>query len=59
MYIANYPVDNPSDYWKISLCLVFFDYFVEEISKGVVINKERFFYGVEGRGYLTTTLQVF
>jgi hypothetical protein len=38
MYIANYPVDNPSDYWKISLCLVFFDYFVEEISKGVVIN---------------------
>jgi hypothetical protein len=51
MYIANYPVDNSSDYWKISPCLVFLDHFVEEISKGVVINEERdFFYGVGGRG---------
>jgi hypothetical protein len=50
MYIANYPVDNPSDYWKISPCLVFLYPLVEEISKGVVINEERgFFYGVGGR----------
>jgi hypothetical protein len=50
MYIANYPVDNPSDYWKISPCLVFLYHLVEEISKGVVINEERgFFYGVGGR----------
>jgi hypothetical protein len=50
MYIANYPVDNPSGYWKMSLCLVFFDYFVEEISNGVVINKERFFLWCGGKG---------
>jgi hypothetical protein len=27
------PVDNPSDYWKISLYIVFLDHLVEEISK--------------------------
>jgi len=43
MYRANYPVDNPSDYWKISIFLVFLDYLVEEISKRVVSNEERFF----------------
>ena len=26
MYRANYPVDNPSDYWKISLYPVFLNY---------------------------------
>jgi hypothetical protein len=30
MYRANYPVDNPADYWNISLCLVFLDHLVEE-----------------------------
>ena len=44
MYRANYPVDNPSDYWKISLYLVFLDHLVEEISKRVVSNEERFFH---------------
>ena len=39
MYRACYPVDNPSDYWKISLCLVFLGHLVEEISKQVVSNK--------------------
>ena len=42
MFRANYPVDNPSDYWKISLYLVFLDPLVEEISKRVVSNEERF-----------------
>ena len=45
MFRANYPVDNPSDYWKISLYLVFLDPLVEEIhfvSKRVVSNKKRF-----------------
>jgi hypothetical protein len=44
MFRANYPVDNPSDYWKISLYLVFLDPLVEEIhfvSKRVVSNKKR------------------
>ena len=40
MYRAYYPVDNPSDYWKISLYLVFLD-LVEVISKGVLSNEER------------------
>jgi len=30
---VNYPVDNPSDYWRISLYLVLLDHLVEEISK--------------------------
>jgi hypothetical protein len=42
MYRANYPVDNPSDYWKISIYLVFLDHLVEEISKRAVGNEERF-----------------
>jgi hypothetical protein len=37
---ANYPVDNSSDYWIISLCLVLFDHLVAEISKRVVSNEE-------------------
>ena len=36
-------IDNPSDYWRISLHLAFLDHLVEEISKRVVSNKERFF----------------
>jgi hypothetical protein len=44
MYRANYPVYNPSDYWKISIYLVFLDHLVEEISKRVVSNEERFFH---------------
>jgi len=50
---ANYPVDNPSDYWKISLYFVFLetlDHLVEEISKRVVSNEERFLCGVGGGG---------
>ena len=43
MYRANYPVDNPSDYWKISIYIVFLDHLVEEISKRVVCKEERFF----------------
>jgi len=43
MYRANYPVDNPSDYWKISIYIVFLDHLVEEISKRLVSNEERFF----------------
>jgi hypothetical protein len=42
MYRANYPVDNPSDYWKMSIYIVFLDHLVEEISKRVVSNDERF-----------------
>ena len=48
MYRANYPVYNPSDYWKISLYLVFLetlDHLVEEISKRVVSNEKSFFWG--------------
>ena len=43
MYRLNYPVDNPSDYWKISIYLVFLDHLVEEISKQVVSNEGCFF----------------
>jgi hypothetical protein len=46
MYRAYHPVGNPSDYCKISLCLVFLDHLVEEISKRVVSNEERFFSGI-------------
>ena len=48
MFRENYPVNNPSDYWKISLYLVFLetlDHLVEEISKRVVSNEKRFFWG--------------
>ena len=34
MFRANYPVDNPSDYWKISLYFVFLetlDHLVEDV----------------------------
>ena len=41
MYRTNYPVDNISDYWKISLCLVFLGHLVEEILKRVASIKER------------------
>ena len=40
MFRENYPVNNPSDYWKISLYLVILD-LVEVISKGVLSNEER------------------
>jgi hypothetical protein len=43
MYNANYSLDNPSDYWKLSLYLVFLDHLVEEISKRVLSNEKRFF----------------
>ena len=46
MFRANYSVDNPSDFWKISLYLVFLetvDHLVEEISKRVANNEEAFF----------------
>jgi len=43
MYRANYPVDNPSDYWKITLYFVFLDHLVKEISKRIVSNEDRFF----------------
>jgi hypothetical protein len=39
---AHYPVDNPSDYCSISPYLVFLDHLVEEISKRVGSNEERF-----------------
>ena len=38
----NYPVENSSDYRRISLYLVFMDHLVEEISKRVVSNEWRF-----------------
>jgi len=53
MYRAYYPVDNPADYWKISLYLVFLDHLVEEISKRVVSNWERFLVS-----YLNLTLEI-
>ena len=60
MFRANYPVDNPSDYWKISLYLVFLDPLVEEISKRVVSNEERFEGGGGGvRAPYIYTRQVF
>jgi hypothetical protein len=45
MYRANYLVDNPFDYWKISIYMyiVFLDHLVEEISKRVLSNEEHFF----------------
>ena len=43
MYRAYYPVDNPFDYWRIFLCLVFLDHLVDKISKRVVSNKGSFF----------------
>ena len=39
---AYYPVDNPSEYRKIFLCLVFLDHLVEKIPKRVVSNKGSF-----------------
>jgi len=45
MYRLNYPADNPSDYWKISLYLAILGHLVEEISKRVVSNEERFWGG--------------
>ena len=48
MFRANYHVDNPFDNWKISLYLVFLetlDHLVEEISKQLANNEERFFWG--------------
>ena len=53
MFRANYHVDNPFDNWKISLYLVFLetlDHLVEEISKQLANNEERFFGG--GASYL-------
>ena len=41
-----------SDYWRISLCFVFLDHLVEEISKRVVCNEEWFFWE-GGRSYLS------
>ena len=55
MFRANYHVDNPSDYWKISLYLVFletWDHLVEEISKRVANNAERVFSFFYGGGHL-------
>ena len=52
MFRANYPVDNPSDYWKISQYLVFLetlDNLVGDISKRVVSNEECYF-AEGGRG---------
>jgi len=43
MNSTNYPVDNPSDCWKISLYLVFLNHLVEEISERIVSNEERLF----------------
>jgi len=40
---ANYPVEYPSDYWRISLCLVFLGHLAEEISKRVISNEGCFF----------------
>ena len=53
MFRENYPVEFPSDYWKISLYLVFLetlDHLVEEISKRVVSNEERVFSFGKGGG---------
>ena len=46
MYRAYYPADNPTDYWKISICLVFLGHLVEGISKRIVSNEEHL-----GRGF--------
>ena len=43
MYRATYPVDNPSDYCKITLYFVFLDHLVKEISNLIVSNEKRFF----------------
>ena len=45
MYRANYPVDNPSDYWKLSIYIVLLNHSMEEISKEVVnnVNEECYF----------------
>ena len=42
MYRANYPVDNPSDYWNISIYIDHLE--EEEMSKRVVSNEKHFFY---------------
>jgi hypothetical protein len=44
MYRANYSVDNPSDYWKISLYLVFLCHLVDEISKLVISNERHWLF---------------
>ena len=44
MFRTNYPVDNPSDYWKISLYLLFLDHLMEEISERVVSNEGHLFF---------------
>ncbi|XP_062599060.1 52 kDa repressor of the inhibitor of the protein kinase-like, partial [Saccostrea cucullata] len=38
----NHPLNNPSDYWRVSLYLVFLDHLVNEISSRVTKNEERF-----------------
>ena len=39
---ANHPAQNPKDYWRVSLYLVFLDHLVSEISNRVISNEERF-----------------
>ena len=56
MFRANYPVDNPSDYWKIPLYTLSswpetLDHLVEEISKRVVSKEDRFGVGVGDGAY--------
>ena len=40
---TNYCIENPSDYWRISLHVAFLDHLVEEMSKLIVSNEEPFF----------------
>ena len=39
---ANHPAQNPKDYWRVLLYLVFLDHLVSEISNRVISNEERF-----------------
>ena len=43
---VNYPVDNPSDYWRISLFLVFLDHLADEISMSSSKQREAGFFCV-------------
>ena len=39
---ANHPINNPSDYWRVSLYYVFLDHLVAEITKRLINNEEHF-----------------
>ncbi|VDI61579.1 Hypothetical predicted protein [Mytilus galloprovincialis] len=42
MHRQNHPINDPSEYWRVSLYLVFLDHLVTEITSRVIKNEGRF-----------------